>query len=85
MLGTFSRLAPSFAFRDFRLLWVSTLLQSASFAMIWVVTGWLVFEISRLTDHGRVVFCADDDQVLRARAGDKREQSQIGWNDARCS
>ena len=41
-----SRLAPSFAFRDFRLLWVSTLLQSASMGMIWVVTGWLVFEIT---------------------------------------
>ena len=41
-----SRLAPSFAFRDFRLLWVSTLLQSTSMGMIWVVTGWLVFEIT---------------------------------------
>ena len=41
-----SRLAPSLAFRDFRLLWVSTLLQSASMGMIWVVTGWLVFEIT---------------------------------------
>ncbi len=42
----FSRLAPSFAFRDFRLLWVSTLLQSTSMGMNWVVVGWLVFEIT---------------------------------------
>ena len=41
-----SRLAPSFAFRDFRLLWVSTLLQSTSMGMNWVVVGWLVFEIT---------------------------------------
>ena len=41
-----ARLAPSFGFRDFRLLWMSILLQSASMGMIWVVTGWLVFEIT---------------------------------------
>ena len=46
MPSTIVGLAPSFAFRDFRLLWVSTLLQSASMGMIWVVTGWLVFEIT---------------------------------------
>ena len=36
----------SFGYRDFRFLWVSILLQSAAMGMNWVVTGWLVFEIS---------------------------------------
>ena len=40
------RWARSFEFPDFRLLWMCVLLQSASLGMNWVVTGWLVFEIT---------------------------------------
>ena len=38
--------ARSFAFADFRLLWMNVLLQSAAQGMHWVAVGWLVFEIS---------------------------------------
>ena len=38
--------ARSFQFLDFRLLWLCVLLQSAAVGMNWVVTGWLVFEIT---------------------------------------
>ena len=40
------RWARSFEFPDFRLLWLCVLLQSAAVGMNWVVTGWLVFEIT---------------------------------------
>ncbi len=42
-LGGWSR---SFEFRDFRLLWWAALIQSASMSMNWVVSGWLIFEIT---------------------------------------
>ena len=38
--------ARSFAFADFRLLWLNVLLQSAAQGMHWVAVGWLVFEVS---------------------------------------
>ena len=38
--------ARSFAFADFRLLWVTVLLQSTAQGMHWVAVGWLVFEVS---------------------------------------
>ena len=38
--------ARSFQFPDFRLLWLCVLLQSAAVGMNWVVTGWLVFELT---------------------------------------
>ena len=43
---TTPRWARSFEHRDFRFLWVSIIMQSAAMGMNWVVTGWLVFEIS---------------------------------------
>ena len=43
VLGGWSR---SFEFRDFRLLWWAVLIQSASMGMNWVVSGWLIFEIT---------------------------------------
>ena len=42
-LGSWSR---SFEFRDFRLLWCAVVIQSASMGMTWVVSGWLIFEIT---------------------------------------
>ena len=42
-LGNWSR---SFEFRDFRLLWFAVVIQSASMGMNWVVSGWLIFEIT---------------------------------------
>ena len=38
--------ARSFEFADFRLLWVCVLLQSTAMGMNWVVTGWLVFDVT---------------------------------------
>ena len=38
--------ARSLQFPDFRLLWLCVLLQSAAVGMNWVVTGWLVFELT---------------------------------------
>ena len=38
--------ARSFAFADFRLLWLNVLLQSAAQGMHWVAVGWLVFDVS---------------------------------------
>ena len=38
--------ARSLQFPDFRLLWWCVLLQSAAVGMNWVVTGWLVFELT---------------------------------------
>ena len=43
VLGDWSR---SFEFRDFRLLWAAVVIQSASMGMNWVVSGWLIFEIT---------------------------------------
>ena len=43
VLGSWSR---SFEFREFRLLWWAVLLQSAAMGMNWVVSGWLIFEIT---------------------------------------
>ena len=43
VLGGWSR---SFEFRDFRLLWCAVLIQSAAMGMNWVVSGWLIFEIT---------------------------------------
>ena len=38
--------AESFRYRDFRLLWGSTLLQSLGMGMEWVALGWLIFEMT---------------------------------------
>ena len=43
VLGGWSR---SFEFRDFRLLWCAVLIQSAAMGMNWVVSGWLIFELT---------------------------------------
>ena len=43
VLGGWSR---SFEFRNFRLLWWAVVVQSASMGMNWVVSGWLIFEIT---------------------------------------
>ena len=49
--------AASFRYRDFRLLWGSTVIQSVSFGMERVSLGWLIFEMtdSRYSVHARRV------------------------------